>query len=96
MLVHNREVAVDSLQVVFKNTLRSTALFSNVLWSACALFALSLALALSGMVVLVMMCLFMLADPSEKWDGDTVGQLLLLRERDAQRYSTKTLNTPFE
>jgi hypothetical protein len=87
---------VDSLQVVFKNTLRSTTLFSDVLWSTCALFTVSLALTVSGMVVLVMMCLFMLADPSEKWDGDTVGQLLLLRERGAQRYSTKTLNIAFE
>jgi hypothetical protein len=76
---------VDSLEIDFKNTLRSMPLLSTVLWSTGALFAVWLALVLSGVVVLFMVCLFRLADPSEKWDGDVVGRVLLLRERKAQK-----------
>ncbi len=76
---------MDSSQIDFKNTLRLRPLLSTVLWSTGSLFAVSLAFTLSGVVVLFMACLFRLADPSEKWDGDVVGQVLLLRERTAQK-----------
>jgi hypothetical protein len=59
------------------------SLVPSVLWSAGALFAISLALIVSGAVVVFVMCLFRLADLSQRWDGDAVGQLLLLRERTA-------------
>jgi hypothetical protein len=38
----------------------------------------------------MMMCLLRLADLSEKWDGDALGQLLLLRGQMAQ-----TMNREF-
>lgn len=40
---------------------------SSILWGAGALFAVSLALIVSGATVLVMMCLLMLADLNENW-----------------------------
>jgi hypothetical protein len=45
------------------------------------LFATSIAFIVSGAVVLLIMCLFRLADLSHEWDGDVIGQSLLLRER---------------
>jgi hypothetical protein len=51
---------------------------SSILWGAGALFAVSLALIVSGVTVLVMMCLLMLADLSNNWDGNAFGQVLLL------------------
>jgi hypothetical protein len=80
----------SSFPVACKNTLTWRAVVSNVLWRVGALFAVSLALIVSGAVALLMMCLLRLADLSEKWDGDAVGQLLLLRERMAQ-----TMNREF-
>jgi hypothetical protein len=68
-----------SFAVTPKNTLAWTTPVSSILWRAGALFAVSLALIVSGAVVLVMMCLLMLVDQSEKWDGDAFGQLFLLR-----------------
>ena len=56
-----------------------TATFSSILWHAGALFAVSLALLVSGATVLVMMCLLMLADLTENWRGDAFGQVLLHR-----------------
>jgi hypothetical protein len=67
-----------------KNTLAWAAIVSGVLWRTGALFAVSLALIVSGTVVLVMMCLLILVDLSEKWDGDAFGQLFLLRGGMAQ------------
>ena len=51
----------------------------SILWGAGALFAVSLALIVSGATVLVMMCLLMLADLTENWGGDALGQILLNR-----------------
>jgi hypothetical protein len=56
-----------------------TAMLSSILWHAGALFAVSLALLVSGATVLVMMCLLMLADLTENWGGDAFGQVLLHR-----------------
>jgi hypothetical protein len=67
-----------------------TASFAVALWRAGALFAVSLALIVSGAVVLVMMCFLMLVDQSDKWDGDAFGQLFLLRGGMAQ-----TMNREF-
>ena len=53
-----------------------TAMLSSILWHAGALFAVSLALLVSGATVLVMMCLLMLADLTENWGGDAFGQVL--------------------
>ena len=65
---------MSSLPVTYKSTPRVVSLVPEILWSAGALFASSLALMVSGAVVLLMMCLFRLADLSQKWDGDAVGQ----------------------
>jgi hypothetical protein len=80
----------SSLAVSCKNTRIWTAGVSSVLWRAGALFAVSFALIVSGTVVVLMMCLLRLADLSEKWDGDALGQLLLLRGQMAQ-----TMNREF-
>ena len=74
---------MSSLPVTYKSTPRVVSLVPEILWSAGALFASSLALMVSGAVVLLMMCLFRLADLSQKWDGDVISQSLLLRERTA-------------
>jgi hypothetical protein len=79
-----------SFPVAPKNTLAWTATVPSVLWRAGALFAVSLALIVSGAVVLVMMCLLRLVDLSEKWDGDAFGQLFPLRGGMAQ-----TMNREF-
>ena len=63
---------------------------SSILWGAGALFAVSLALIVSGATTLVMMCLLMLADLSTNWDGDAFDQVLLLRGETAQ-----TINREF-
>jgi hypothetical protein len=73
-----------SFPVAPKNTLAWTVILSSVLWRTGALFAVSLALIVSGAAVLVMMCLLRLVDLSEKWDGDALGQLFLLRGGRAQ------------
>ena len=59
-------------------------LVSSILWGAGALFAVSLALTVSGATVLVMMCLLMLADLSENWGGDASRQVLPLSGETAQ------------
>jgi hypothetical protein len=56
-----------------------TATLSSILWHAGALFAVSLALLVSGATALVMMCLLMLAGLTENWGGDAFGQVLLHR-----------------
>ena len=63
---------------------------SSLLWGAGAVFAVSLALIVSGATTLVMMCLLMLADLSTNWDGDAFDQVLLLRGETAQ-----TINREF-
>jgi hypothetical protein len=63
---------------------------SSLLWGAGAVFAVSLALIVSGATTLVMMCLLMLADLSTNWDGDAFDQVLLLRGETAQ-----TMNREF-
>ena len=67
---------------------------SSILWGAGALFAVSLALIVSGATVLVMMCLLMLADLSENWGGDAFGQVLLLRGETAQTMNREFLSDP--
>jgi hypothetical protein len=74
----------NSSPVISENTPTLTQVATTALWRSGALFAVSLVLIVSGAVVLLMMCLFRLADLSEKWDGDALGQLLLLRGRMAQ------------
>src|SRR6266849_3462311 len=56
-----------------------TPMLSSTLWGAGALFAVSLALLVSGATVLVMICLLMLADLTENFRGDALGQALLHR-----------------
>jgi hypothetical protein len=85
-----RLAVTNSLAVACKKSRIWTAGVSSVLWSAGALFAISFALIVSGTVVVLMMCLLRLADLSEKWDGDAMGQLLLLRGQMAQ-----TMNREF-
>jgi hypothetical protein len=80
----------NSLAVSCKNTRIWAAGVSSVLWRAGALFAVSFALIVSGTVVVLMMCLLRLADLSEKWDGDALGQLFLLRGQMA-----RTMNREF-
>jgi len=48
------------------------AMLANMLWGAGSLFAISLALLVSGTMVLVLMCLLMLADPSQNGGGEVV------------------------
>jgi hypothetical protein len=55
----------ESFSVAHKNTLTWMGIVSSILWRAGALFAVSLALIVSGAVVLLMMCLLRLADLSE-------------------------------
>jgi len=75
---------VSSLRVTYRSAPRVVSIVPEIVWSAGALFASLLALIVSGAVVLLMMCLFRLADLSQKWDGDVIGQSLLLRERTAK------------
>jgi hypothetical protein len=56
-----------------------TPMLSNILWRTGALFAVSLALLVSGVTVLVLTCLLMLADLTDNWRGDALGQILLSR-----------------
>ena len=49
------------------------------LWGAGALFAVSLAVLVSGATVLVMICLLMLADLTDNFRGDALGQALIRR-----------------
>ena len=56
-----------------------TAMLSSILWHAGALFAVSLALLVSGATVLVIMCLLMLADLTENWGEDAFAQVLFHR-----------------
>jgi hypothetical protein len=46
----------DGLSVACRNALTLTAVLSSVFWRASAMFAVSLALIVSGAVVLFMMC----------------------------------------
>jgi hypothetical protein len=58
---------------------RRLEMLSSILWRAGALFAVMLALLVSGATVLIMMCLLMLADLTENWPGDAFGQILVHR-----------------
>ena len=49
------------------------------LWGAGALFAVSLAVLVSGATVLVMICLLMLADLTDNFRRDALGQALIRR-----------------
>jgi hypothetical protein len=51
----------------------------NTLWGIGTLFAVSLALLVSGATVVVMVCLLMLADLTDNFRGDAIGQALLHR-----------------
>ena len=48
-------------------------------WRSDALFAVFLALLVSGATIIVMMCLLMLADLTENWRGGAFGQIVLQR-----------------
>ena len=72
---------MNSLTITYKTRPRVASLLLEIFWSAGALFATSIAFIVSGAVVLLIMCLFRLADLSQEWDGDVIGQSLLLRER---------------
>ena len=67
---------------------------SSLLWGAGALFAVSLALIVSGATTLVMMCLLMLADLSTNWDGDAFDQVLPLRGETAQTMNREFSSDP--
>ena len=72
------EGSVSSLTVTYKITSKEASLLPKIFWGAGVLFATSIAFIVSGAVVLVIMCLFRLADLSHEWDGDVIGQALLL------------------
>jgi hypothetical protein len=78
---------VSSLTVTYKITSKEASLLPKIFWGAGVLFATSIAFIVSGAVVLLIMCLFRLADLSHEWDGDVIGQSLLLRERMADTRS---------
>lgn len=78
---------MSSLTVTYKITSKEASLLPKIFWGAGVLFATSIAFIVSGAVVLVIMCLFRLADLSHEWDGDVIGQALLLRERMADTRS---------
>jgi hypothetical protein len=73
---------------------RLWTVLSSLLWGAGALFAVSLALIVSGATTLVMMCLLMLADLSTNWDGDAFDQVLLPRGETAQTMNREFLSYP--
>src|SRR5690349_4711690 len=54
---------------------------TRMFWRAGAVGALSFGLLVCGAAVLCMMCLFRLSDISDKWDGDALGQLFIMRSR---------------
>ena len=56
-----------------------TSMLSSILWHTGAVFAVSLALLVSGVTVLVMICLLMLADLTDNFRGDALGQALIHR-----------------
>jgi len=56
-----------------------TPILLRILWHSDALFAVFLALLVSGATIIVMMCLLMLADFTENWRGDAFGQIVLQR-----------------
>ena len=56
-----------------------TSMLSSILWHTGAVFAVSLALLVSGVTVLVMICLLMLADLTDNFRGDALGLALLHR-----------------
>jgi hypothetical protein len=49
------------------------SMLSSILWRTGALFAVSLALLVFGVTVLVMICLLMLADLTDNFRGDALG-----------------------
>jgi hypothetical protein len=58
---------------------RIVGTLSSIFWRAGALFAILLALFVSGATVLVLICLLMLANLTENWPGDAFGQVLVQR-----------------
>ena len=77
-----------------KNTLAWTTIPSAILWRIGGLFAVSLALIVSGAVVVVMICLLRLIDLSDKLDGNAFGQVLLFRGGIAQTMNGKSRPDP--
>ena len=55
----------------------SMVVVRNTLWGIGTLFAVSLALLVSGATVIVMVCLLMLADLTDNFRGDALGEALL-------------------
>ena len=56
-----------------------TPIVLRIFWRSDALFAVFLALLVSGTTILVMICLLMLADLTDNFRGDALGQALLHR-----------------
>jgi hypothetical protein len=54
-------------------------MLSSILWRTGAVFAVSLALLVSGVTVLVLTCLLMLVDLADNLRGDAFGEALLYR-----------------
>ena len=59
---------------------KSFGVLSSTLWGAGALFAVLLALIVSGTTIIVLICLLMLADLTENWPKDAFAQLLIHRQ----------------
>src|SRR5215472_13479605 len=55
----------------------SMVVVRNTLWGIGTLFAVSLALLVSGATVVVMVCLLMLVDLTDNFRGDALGEALL-------------------
>ena len=66
-----------------------TSMLSSILWHTGAVFAVSLALLVSGVTVLVMICLLMLADLTDNFRGDALGQALQHRAGIGQTYESE-------
>ena len=56
-----------------------TPIVLRIFWRSDALFAVFLALLVSGATITVMMCLLMMVDLTENWRGGAFGQIILQR-----------------
>jgi hypothetical protein len=80
--------------MVGQSVFRLWTVLLSLLWCAGGLFAVSLALIVSGATTLVMVCLLMLANLSTNWDGDAFDRTLLLRGETAQTMNREFFSDP--
>ena len=69
-----------------------TPVLLRILWRSDSLFAVFLALLVSGATIIVMMCLLMLADLTENWRADAFGQILLQRADIGQTNKSQSMS----